>query len=161
MKRMKSLMLIMLVMFLMTACVDKKRNNLDPIEINFIQSKDEIKKILLFEGNASRGSKYIIIKDDNVIKATQVLLQGANNEENEMEISSKHMEDILTILDNHNVGEWNGFDDSIASEGGSGFEVEIILGNEQRIHVHGYNVFPEGFMKFETEMFPYLEALFK
>ena len=121
--------------------------------------KTEIKNIKSFSFSYSTGYAmysnviYSLKKDKNKILVS-IKPDGISDEEKlEAEVDSSFLASLESILNEYNVGNWNGFDkiDKYVLDGNS-FSLSIMMENDKSISAHGYMRWPKNYTEVKNKL---------
>lgn len=114
--------------------------------------KVEIKNIKSFSfsyttGYAMYSNVIYTLKNDKDKTLVSIKPDGISDDEKlELEVDSSFLSDLESILNEYNVGNWNGFDktDKYVLDGNS-FSLSINMENDKGISAHGYMRWPKDY----------------
>ena len=158
----KTGILLVVMLFLLLSGCGSKPDASDPST-----PKESLYPIELFYFAESNGSlynarsMYRLDKQDGVYTAT-VKPAGVKEEKTlEIKVGIDFVEQLESILEDHDIGSWNGYDESAAVTDGTGFNLHIILTDQTKIIATGYMEWPEGYIEFADDVRQLFDDLYK
>lgn len=154
--------LLVVMLFLLLSGCGSKPDASDPST-----QKESLYPIDLFYFAESNGSlynaraMYRLDKQDDVYTAT-VKPAGVKEEKTlEIKVGNDFVEKLESILEAHDIGRWNGYDESAAVTDGTGFNLHIVLTDQTKIIATGYMEWPEGYSEFADDVRQLFDDLYK
>ena len=118
-------------------------------------------------GMGSSYGNYKIKCKNKCIASIDMFHNGISMEESK-EISSKQMNELITVLNKYKVNSWNGFNGNVDAFDGDTFKITIIDQDNNKITAKGYIKKPKNYNEVEKvientfdELFNYKEKLYK
>ena len=104
---------------------------------------------------------YTLDNEDGIYTAT-VKPEGVKEEKTlKIKVDNEFVEKLESILADHDIGNWNGYDESSEVTDGVGFVLHVILTDETKIVATGYMEWPEGYSAFADDVHQLFINLYK